>query len=161
MFSLGCVLAFAATGRGPFDAANVPGIVHRVVSAPPDLTGVPAEPRLAIEACLVKDPDERPSPAEAARARGDMQIHDLRTHRANAVPRPANVLFTFAPDGRTAASDVRDEPGWTVRILDLQSRKMRELKLSAGLKIQDTQVLTCQTATNQRVCLTGQPATTD
>ncbi|WP_149262206.1 WD40 repeat domain-containing serine/threonine protein kinase [Actinomadura sp. K4S16] len=67
VFSLGCVLAFAATGRGPFDAENVPGIVHRIVSAPPDLTGVPAELRPAIVTCLAKEPDRRPAPAEAAR----------------------------------------------------------------------------------------------
>ncbi|MFA1545737.1 WD40 repeat domain-containing serine/threonine protein kinase [Actinomadura chokoriensis] len=67
VFSLGCVLAFAATGRGPFDADNVPGIVHRIVSAPPDLTGVPANLRPAIAACLAKEPERRPSPAEAAR----------------------------------------------------------------------------------------------
>ncbi|GGT67545.1 WD40 repeat domain-containing serine/threonine protein kinase [Actinomadura citrea] len=67
VFSLGCVLAFAATGRGPFDAAEVPGIVHRIVSAPPDLTGVPAELRPAIAACLAKEPQRRPSPGEAAR----------------------------------------------------------------------------------------------
>ncbi|WP_433462974.1 WD40 repeat domain-containing serine/threonine protein kinase [Spirillospora sp. CA-128828] len=333
VFSLGCVLAFAATGRAPFDADNVPGIVHRIVSAPPDLTGVPAELRPAIEACLAKEPERRPSPAEAARllaapptrtgrrtvliggaaagavavlgvpallwwwsrdaegstplkkpqpvvlaggpvatfqlaftpdsatlvcagtgqiwrwtvatgrgtahelgddgadqltalsgdgrllatlrgqgpvrlwdaatgarlrtimpevraytkalspdgrtlaavgagielwdtatgrrtgafaprngaplrlvfdaageriavvgSRGDIQIHDLRARRdiANAVPRRVNVLFTFAPDGRTAASDVPDEPGWTVRILDLQAGKLRELKGHEG-----------------------------
>ncbi|WP_433473320.1 WD40 repeat domain-containing serine/threonine protein kinase [Spirillospora sp. CA-142024] len=334
VFSLGCVLAFAATGGAPFDADNVPGIVHRIVSAPPDLTGVPAELRPAIEACLVKEPERRPSPAEAARllaapptrtgrrtvliggaaagaaavlgvpalrwwpgdasgeattplkkplpvvlaggpaatfqlaftpdsatlvcagtgqiwrwpvatgrgaahelgddgadqltalsgdgrllatlrgqgpvrlwdaatgarlrtimpggraytkalspdgrtlaavgagielwdtatgrrtgafasrngaplrlvfdaaggriavvgSRGDIQIHDLRAHRdiANAVPRRVNVLFTFAPDGRTAASDVPDEPGWTVRILDLQAGKLRELNGHEG-----------------------------
>ncbi|MCP9966127.1 serine/threonine protein kinase [Actinomadura madurae] len=67
VFSLGCVLAFAATGRGPFDADNVPRIVHRIASGSPDLTGVPAELRPAIEACLAKDPDQRPAPAEVAR----------------------------------------------------------------------------------------------
>ncbi|MGI5208114.1 WD40 repeat domain-containing serine/threonine protein kinase [Spirillospora sp. CA-108201] len=67
VFSLGCVLAFAATGRGPFDAADVPGIVHRIVSAEPDLTGVPAELLPAIAACLAKEPARRPSPGEAAR----------------------------------------------------------------------------------------------
>ncbi|WUI01901.1 serine/threonine-protein kinase [Spirillospora sp. NBC_00431] len=66
VFALGCVLAFAATGRGPFDAANVPGIVHRIVNAPPGLAGVPVELRPAIEACLAKDPDRRPSPTEVA-----------------------------------------------------------------------------------------------
>ena len=33
--------------------------------------------------------------------------------------------------------------------------------LPAGLEVQDTRVLTHRTATNQRVCSTGQPATTD
>ncbi|MEV3859905.1 serine/threonine-protein kinase [Streptomyces sp. NPDC050095] len=63
VFSLGSVLAFAATGRGPFDASTVPGILHRVTAEPPELTGLdPAGPLHAVVTfCLAKDAAERPS----------------------------------------------------------------------------------------------------
>ncbi|MCP9978616.1 WD40 repeat domain-containing protein [Actinomadura madurae] len=66
--------------------------------------------------------------------RGVVQIHDLRTHRdiANPVREPVSVEFVFAPDGRTAATHVHEEPGWTVRILDLRSRKSRDLEGHEG-----------------------------
>lgn len=63
VFALGCVLAFAATGIGPFDATSIPAIVHRITNAPPNLEGVTGELREVIEACLAKNPLDRPSTA--------------------------------------------------------------------------------------------------
>src|SRR3954470_2524699 len=40
VFSLGSVLAFAATGRAPFDGGQAFAIAYRVVSAEPDLSAV-------------------------------------------------------------------------------------------------------------------------
>ncbi|WP_424886953.1 protein kinase domain-containing protein [Streptomyces sp. XH2] len=60
VFSLGAVLAYAATGRGPFDAGTIPAIVHRILNEAPELGEVPGALRNAIEACLAKDPDDRP-----------------------------------------------------------------------------------------------------
>src|SRR5580698_3435692 len=42
IFSLGAVLAFAATGEGPFGAGSTPALVYRVVYSPPSLDHVPA-----------------------------------------------------------------------------------------------------------------------
>ncbi|GLU49651.1 serine/threonine-protein kinase [Nocardiopsis ansamitocini] len=61
VFAWGCVIAFASTGSAPFGADSVPAVVHRVVSAPPSIDGVPAEIRGIVEDCLDKDPDKRPS----------------------------------------------------------------------------------------------------
>lgn len=61
VFALGCVLVFAATGTGPFDASTVPAVVHRVLTETPQLDGVPSELRDLIEACVAKDPDDRPT----------------------------------------------------------------------------------------------------
>ncbi|MDL4773912.1 WD40 repeat domain-containing serine/threonine protein kinase [Actinomadura xylanilytica] len=63
VFSLGCVLAYAALGRGPFDAATIPAIVHKIVGAPPDLAGLTADPHLhdLIAGCLEKAPERRPT----------------------------------------------------------------------------------------------------
>ncbi|MGW2227262.1 WD40 repeat domain-containing serine/threonine protein kinase [Streptomyces formicae] len=66
VFSLGSVLTFAATGRSPFDASNVPAIIHRVTSEPPVLTGLAGHPGLhqLVTTCLAKDPAARPSAAD-------------------------------------------------------------------------------------------------
>jgi hypothetical protein len=61
IFSLGAVLAFAATGQGPFGAGSTPALVYRVVYSPPSLDRVPAEVRPLIERCLDKDPARRPA----------------------------------------------------------------------------------------------------
>ena len=63
MFSLGAVLVFAATGRGPFGTGSTAALVYRVVYAPPDMTGVPAEVQSLAGRLLAKDPAQRPTAA--------------------------------------------------------------------------------------------------
>ena len=41
VFSLGAVLAFAATGEGPFGSGPTPALMYRVVNHEPDLAGLP------------------------------------------------------------------------------------------------------------------------
>ncbi|GGS12250.1 serine/threonine protein kinase [Streptomyces humidus] len=70
VFSLGAVLAFAATGRPPFPGDSSAALLYRVVHEAPEL-GAPrgalrGELRAVVEACLVKDPAARPAPAELA-----------------------------------------------------------------------------------------------
>ncbi len=62
MFSLGCVLAFTSTGKPPFGEGTAAAILFRVVRSEPDLSTVPARLRPMIEACLKKNPAERPDP---------------------------------------------------------------------------------------------------
>ncbi|MEU6954055.1 ABC transporter substrate-binding protein [Streptomyces sp. NPDC045714] len=76
VFSLGCVLVYAATGRRPFGEGGGAGALFRTIHEEPDLTGV--EPGLAplITACLAKDPAGRPTASRvrdalAAKAPGD------------------------------------------------------------------------------------------
>ncbi|WP_433189342.1 serine/threonine-protein kinase [Actinoallomurus sp. CA-150999] len=61
VFSLGAVLAYAATGRSPFGAGATPALLYRVVHNPPDLTGVPDALLPLITACLDKHPQARPT----------------------------------------------------------------------------------------------------
>ena len=60
MFSLGAVLAFAATGRRPFGRGQATSVLQPVVRGAPDLQGAPTEVLPLIERCLVKDPAGRP-----------------------------------------------------------------------------------------------------
>ncbi|MFB4307501.1 WD40 repeat domain-containing serine/threonine protein kinase [Actinomadura sp. GTD37] len=65
VFALGCVLAYAALGRGPFDAPTIPAIVHKIVGSPPDMAGLTDPPlRDLVVRCLEKDPARRPSVQE-------------------------------------------------------------------------------------------------
>ncbi len=64
IFSLGAVLAFAATGQGPFGTGSTPALVYRVVHSLPNLDYLPVEVRPLIERCLVKDPARRPTAAQ-------------------------------------------------------------------------------------------------
>ena len=60
VFSLGAVLAFAATGRKPFGAGQPATVLERVVrGGAADLEGAPAEVRPLIERRLAKDPLRR------------------------------------------------------------------------------------------------------
>src|SRR5690348_5629398 len=64
IFSLGAVLAFAATGHGPFGSGSTPALVYRVVHSGPQLDLMPAEVRSLAERCLAKDPALRPTAAD-------------------------------------------------------------------------------------------------
>ncbi|MEU8364251.1 serine/threonine-protein kinase [Nonomuraea sp. NPDC048882] len=61
VFAWGAIMVFAATGADPFRADNLGGVMHQVLSAQPDLGGLP--PRLAtlVAAAMDKDPAARPT----------------------------------------------------------------------------------------------------
>ncbi|MFE9662070.1 protein kinase [Streptomyces sp. NPDC005955] len=67
VFSLGAVLAFAASGASPFPGDSSASLLYRVVHEEPELTGVTGELREVVAACLAKDPDDRPDAAELVR----------------------------------------------------------------------------------------------
>jgi serine/threonine protein kinase len=74
VFALGCVIAYAARGVGPFGVGTAASVLYRVVHAAPDLDSIPAGPgtravpgvpgrmREVLSACLAKDPAARPTP---------------------------------------------------------------------------------------------------
>jgi serine/threonine protein kinase len=68
VFSLGSVLAFAATGTAPFSGGEMFAVAYRVVHGDPDLSRVPVPLRPLIGACLAKNPAARPTPSELMRA---------------------------------------------------------------------------------------------
>ncbi|MEU9862884.1 bifunctional serine/threonine-protein kinase/ABC transporter substrate-binding protein [Streptomyces sp. NPDC047971] len=70
VFSLGCVLAYATTGRRPFGTGGVAAVVYRTVHEEPDLDDVPRALLPLVTACLAKDPGDRPTAAEVRTALG-------------------------------------------------------------------------------------------
>lgn len=68
VFSLGCVLAFAATGVRPFGGGAVAGMLLRTVYEEPELPGVPDALEPVVRACLDKEPGRRPTAVEVRAA---------------------------------------------------------------------------------------------
>ncbi|MFF8607717.1 protein kinase [Streptomyces sp. NPDC015346] len=67
VFSLGAVLAYAATGHPPFRGETSATLLYKVVHEEPELaSGLTGELRELVAGCLAKDPAARPAPAEVA-----------------------------------------------------------------------------------------------
>ncbi|MEU1848871.1 serine/threonine-protein kinase [Streptomyces sp. NPDC019990] len=67
VFSVGALLVYTSTGRGPFDADSPYLTAYRVVHDAPVLDGVPEPLHALLERCLAKDPTDRPGLDELAR----------------------------------------------------------------------------------------------
>ncbi|MFG2458608.1 serine/threonine-protein kinase [Streptomyces sp. NPDC048523] len=67
VFSLGAVLAYAATGAPPFPGDSSASLLYKVVHEEPELGSLGGELRDVVETCLAKSAQERPTPGEVAR----------------------------------------------------------------------------------------------
>ncbi|MEV4425034.1 bifunctional serine/threonine-protein kinase/ABC transporter substrate-binding protein [Streptomyces sp. NPDC049602] len=90
VFALGCLLAYAATGRPPFGTGAVDALMYRTVHDEPDLTGVPEGLLDLVRDCLAKDPAARPTAAET----GVRLVEDAPGDGAEWLPAP--VVRTIA-----------------------------------------------------------------
>ncbi|WP_328441082.1 serine/threonine-protein kinase [Streptomyces sp. NBC_00444] len=71
VFSLGALLVFSVTGRGPFDADSPYLTAFRVVHEAPRLDGVAQPLRAVLERCLAKEAADRPELDELAQEFAD------------------------------------------------------------------------------------------
>lgn len=90
IFALGGVAHFAATGGHAFGGGTDHGVVYRILEQEPDLDGSPEPVRAVAAACLAKDPERRPTPAEV------IELCRLAA-AAGAGGHPATVLAVPAP----------------------------------------------------------------
>ncbi|MFF7438018.1 ABC transporter substrate-binding protein [Streptomyces sp. NPDC008122] len=90
VFALGCLLAYATTGRPPFGAGAVDALMYRTVHDEPDLAGVPEDLLPLLAACLAKNPADRPTAEEVA----DRLTEDTPGTAADWLPAP--VVTTIA-----------------------------------------------------------------
>ncbi|TRV77749.1 serine/threonine protein kinase [Streptomyces sp. 130] len=67
VFSLGAVLAYAATGSAPFLGDSSAVLLYKVIHEEPELGELEGGLRETIAACLAKDPERRPTPDELVR----------------------------------------------------------------------------------------------
>ncbi|MFD9392545.1 bifunctional serine/threonine-protein kinase/ABC transporter substrate-binding protein [Streptomyces sp. NPDC060000] len=110
VFSLGCVLAFAATGRAPFGSGAVDALLYRAVHDPADLDGVPAGLLEVLGSCLEKDPDRRPDAGELARelaADGAARENEAQDDEASEwLPEPVTRLIAERSAAALALPDI-------------------------------------------------------
>lgn len=112
IFSLGCVLAYAATGRPPFGFGGTTTILSKAAFSGPDLGQVSPALRQIIQACLRKAPEDRPGLTEL-----ESMIADARppAHSTPGLFWPEPVASQIAaaqseapPETRTSAADLRN-----------------------------------------------------
>jgi outer membrane protein assembly factor BamB len=126
VFSLGALLVYATTGRGPFDADSPYLTAYRVVHDAPVLDGVPEPLRDVLERCLAKEPADRPELNDLARdfatvlpdtggATGDPPTVMLRpeTHRTPRIHKTQDTRDAVTARSGTAA------PGRRIRLRPL------------------------------------------
>jgi serine/threonine protein kinase len=89
IFSLGAVLAFAATGEAPFGSGSAPTLAYRAVYRQVNLDRVPAEVRGLIDRCLAKDPGQRPTARDLVLAAGQDESRTVTSARLSPASPPA------------------------------------------------------------------------
>jgi serine/threonine protein kinase len=126
VFSLGAVLAYAATGEGPFGAGPTPALLYRVVNEPPRLQSLPPQVRPVVEHCLAKDAAARPTSQQLLTQLGgaDLSTDWLPAQHTHALAQYAapvstpvsgerqHASSTSAPDSapRAVATDIVSPP---------------------------------------------------
>ncbi|WP_043261582.1 serine/threonine-protein kinase [Streptomyces sp. e14] len=129
VFAWGALVAYAATGRLPFGAGAPDVVAFRVMSGEPDLDGVPQSLRGVVERALAKDPEDRPSAAEAAReCEESLAVQATQVVDAHALP-------TLAGDVVAAVWDVPAgaDPTWHAPAGRSKRRVVGAVVLAAAL----------------------------
>ncbi|WP_156725759.1 protein kinase domain-containing protein [Streptomyces apocyni] len=115
VFALAGVLVYAACGEGPFGPGDE-GSLHRVLTAEPDLHGVPEALHPLLARCLDKTPSRRPGLVEiqaglAPAEPGDLQVPALREELARRAEEAGLLAVVPPPPGRSPDSRGPKQPG--------------------------------------------------
>ena len=106
VFAWGAVVTYAATGRTPFSGDSPAATAMRILTQPPDTSGLPEPLRGLVESALAKYPEQRPT----ARALLDSLLGS-RTERMRVVPAvvppPDDTADVPQPPPRTGRSGLR------------------------------------------------------
>ncbi|MGW4246248.1 serine/threonine-protein kinase [Nocardia sp. NPDC004722] len=85
LFSAGAILTLAATGETPFPGNSAPQVLYHVMHSPPETRGVPPSLREVVNACLARDPAQRPTARELLDASGAVPAEPVWPEAVRAV----------------------------------------------------------------------------
>jgi serine/threonine protein kinase len=93
VFAFGATLAYAATADSPFGQGSSEVMLYRVVHEEPDLGRVPDSLAPLVDACLAKNPEDRPSTVQLSDRLAEIATREVRglggaTPRREALPSP-------------------------------------------------------------------------
>lgn len=100
VFSLGAVVAFAAQGHSPFGEGPDGELLERTQKDPPQVDGVPPRIRGLVEACLDKNPQNRPPSRNLAELLGGSQSAVWARPLARRIRRDRRHLISALSDRR-------------------------------------------------------------
>jgi len=101
VFAWGCTMAYAATARSPFGGGTIPAVIHRILSAEPDLRGLPEPLRSLVARCLSKNPGRRPTAKQTL-------LHLLGEGEQEAAARALRHGANASPAGRRMPTPPRE-----------------------------------------------------
>jgi serine/threonine protein kinase len=110
VFAWGVTVAFAATARPAFGNDTIPAVMHRILHADPDLSGLPTPLGDLVAASLAKDPAARPTAERIMLALVGHDPSDFGTPFAamtpprSATPSDSGMPPVFTPSGSAAPS---------------------------------------------------------
>lgn len=113
VFAWGALVAYAATGRLPFGTGAPDAVAARVMSADPDLAGIPNDLLTLVTSALAKAPQERPTAAAlAGRSAALLAAQSTQILQPGATaPTLVGDLVTAGWEGLPAS---KDDPAWTL-----------------------------------------------
>ncbi len=114
LWSLGAVLAYAATGRPPADGSRAEVVLRKVLDGELDLRGLPPWLEGSVRRCLDPDPARRPTATEL---RGDLAPGGAAVAATAALAPTATVPVEIpptavAPSAAESAAPERPSPAW-------------------------------------------------
>lgn len=108
VFALGATLAYAATADSPFGHGSSEVMLYRVVHEEAQLHGVPDALAPLVQACLAKDPEDRPSTLQLS-----MRLKEIAAREAQGLSDgrpPAQRARSERPAGRQADGADQTDP---------------------------------------------------
>ncbi len=122
VFAWGCVVAYAGTGKPPFDAPTVPSVLYKISHGEPAIGEMDEALRHLVERALSKDPLQRPSSQElldalTGRRDADSAVAAETVGRTWAVPNQRATMPDAAstkamPPMRAASARPASRRGW-------------------------------------------------
>ncbi|GAA3342109.1 hypothetical protein GCM10020358_35890 [Amorphoplanes nipponensis] len=111
IFAWGAVVAFAATGRTPFQGDSAPATAMRILTQEPDLAGLPTPLRGIVARALAKDPADRPTARElldllltSGRSATPLPVGEVPDDAGRPPAPPAATVTPYGPAGDVVAA---------------------------------------------------------